>query len=901
MVTLRRCPTCHYLNDQTEEFCQAIRSDGDACEVPLVHAVEVELENKNKSLINSPLDTVGSNGKGSIAPLSLQQTESDSSSKTMFGNFPPDLSDRYEVVEEIPARGSEADIFVVSNSAGIELAAKIYRLGINASTEQLLEFADKLDGCSVNLLDHGHANGRDFEIFEYISNGSLADLIEREGPKLSSSRVGEIFKSLLGIVEQLHSADVVHCDLKPDNILVRSEQPVDLVLTDLSLSRDLDDATRLFTSSAGRTLAYAPPEAGSGEASRGFDYWSMGIILIEMLTGQRAFAEMHDAAIQSFLIQEDLDELVEGVDEPWKLLCRGFLRRNSGDRWGSDEARRWLAGDNTLTVLPNSDLRFEELVGPEWASNARSTEDLAKWLMENWNDGVRRLVRRDVRLWVNNVAKDSVSVKILDDAESRFRTDHDKRLFMVIYRLNANLPPVFKGIPIDEQGLAGLHNDEGDLVGDARFEFIEYLYSESILSLYDDLVDRSELGEIEKRWRRFSEEYRSLSSQLVDAGAPETEASAMSKQSLADLLRGSMSDSVKIVERYRREVKSSLSRDSYKCEWFQSLGGTSEASLPKLIRMVELGDLAATETRELRQQRRDQRKRDRRQFIINLYVGSIGALTGSAFMMIGAWLGLTIVAGLWSLSDDPPDFLTQMVELGTVIGGIVGAYRGAKNGVRHPAQARSRGRMIIVLTVIAYVGWQAGAVPWFEGKFEGINTDFQVVDATPAVMLDRTAGKPVQRTTTFEQGHRNFAYSLTYRGAVPNKTDISIYLAQVSPTRSRSSMKTCNFKPSMESGWVGCELSNSQLTPGTYVWLLNYKTPFRKMEAHQTTFTVTRAPDPLVLGIQEELKRLGYSIGITDGIYGPRTKRAIQQFQSKNRHTADGKVSQSLLNMLRRQ
>src|SRR6202047_1571537 len=105
----------------------------------------------------------------------------------------------------------------------------------------------------VSPLLTGTWNGRPYEIAPFFERGSLAHLIQRDGPlKLSSAEF--ILRQLVEGLAALHRAGIQHRDLKPSNILIESETPLEVVLTDFGSSAL---ATMTLLTQARTTPAYA--------------------------------------------------------------------------------------------------------------------------------------------------------------------------------------------------------------------------------------------------------------------------------------------------------------------------------------------------------------------------------------------------------------------------------------------------------------------------------------------------------------------------------------------------------------------------------------------------------------------------------------------------------------------
>jgi len=218
----------------------------------------------------------------------------------------------------------------------VKCVLKLYRSGMQPATA-VKEMHLHHRRIASPLLT-GTWNGRPYEIAPFFERGSLAHLIQRNGPlKLSSAEL--ILRQLVQGLAALHRAGIQHRDLKPSNILIESEIPLEVVLTDFGSSAL---ATMTLLTQVRTTLAYAAPETLTGMYSRASDYWSLGIVMIEILTGQNPLQWFGSSKIASYQIVQGKVPIPDTLPAHWQRLLKGLLERDHYKRW--DEARilRWL-------------------------------------------------------------------------------------------------------------------------------------------------------------------------------------------------------------------------------------------------------------------------------------------------------------------------------------------------------------------------------------------------------------------------------------------------------------------------------------------------------------------------------------------------------------------------------
>ena len=167
------------------------------------------------------------------------------------------------------------------------------------------------------VYDVGEVDGQTFFTMEYIDGEDLASLLRRIG-RLPPDKAVEIARELCAGLAAAHSKGVLHRDLKPANIMLDGRGQV--VITDFGLAGVADDIRGPEVRSG--TPAYMSPEQLTGkEVTMRSDIYALGLVLYEVFTGKRAFAEApalvrargeHTPSRPSSVVR-DLDPIVEKV------------------------------------------------------------------------------------------------------------------------------------------------------------------------------------------------------------------------------------------------------------------------------------------------------------------------------------------------------------------------------------------------------------------------------------------------------------------------------------------------------------------------------------------------------------------------------------------------------------
>jgi len=173
-----------------------------------------------------------------------------------------------------------------------------------------------------------------FIVMEYVEGETLADkLAESKNRKLPEDEVLDYFKQSCNGLAEAHKRDVIHLDLKPQNIIVTKNGEVKIL--DFSISYQITKSMTMITgeNKSTGTLPYMAPEQLSnkfGRINEQTDIWGLGATMYHLLSGEVPF----DSERKILDPEEEPYEL-EGVSERTKYLILGCLSKNRKDRFNN--------------------------------------------------------------------------------------------------------------------------------------------------------------------------------------------------------------------------------------------------------------------------------------------------------------------------------------------------------------------------------------------------------------------------------------------------------------------------------------------------------------------------------------------------------------------------------------
>lgn len=257
------------------------------------------------------------------------------------------INDRYQI-GAIIGGGSMGNVYSGTDLlTGETVAIKQLRVELTASYPQMVERFLR-EGEALRLLNHPNIvkilatadEGREhFIIMEYVSGGSLADLLMQQ-PQLSIDQVVSIGLELSDALSRAHHLHILHRDIKPANILLAADKTPRL--TDFGLARIGEMPGLTETGSILGTFFYLSPEAVENrEVNERSDIWSFGVVLYEMLTGRVPFTGDSPFEVVWAIKNQSLpilENLRSGIPPALANLIRRMLRKDNPAR--VDSARQ---------------------------------------------------------------------------------------------------------------------------------------------------------------------------------------------------------------------------------------------------------------------------------------------------------------------------------------------------------------------------------------------------------------------------------------------------------------------------------------------------------------------------------------------------------------------------------
>ncbi len=224
------------------------------------------------------------------------------------------LSGRYRLEAKLGSGGMSTVYLARDATLDRPVAVKVMHREMSEQADQLERFRQEARAVAklshpnvVAVIDAGEDGGHPYIVFEYVEGETLKQRIARLGALDTQEALAYAIEIARGLTVA-HARNMVHRDIKPQNVLIDSEGRAKL--TDFGISRQLEQDGMTATGRVLGTTDYVAPEQAMGHAvDPRSDIYSLGVVLYEMLIGQVPFHADSQVGVAMKHVNEELPDV----------------------------------------------------------------------------------------------------------------------------------------------------------------------------------------------------------------------------------------------------------------------------------------------------------------------------------------------------------------------------------------------------------------------------------------------------------------------------------------------------------------------------------------------------------------------------------------------------------------
>ena len=307
------------------------------------------------------------------------------------------LNGRYEIIRPI-GYGGMAEVFLAHDQLlDRDVAVKMLRNQFLEDKELLEQFRREAKSAArlvhpyiINIYDVVSEGNNQYIVMEYVDGVTLKEYMQEH--KLSLNAVLEIGVRLADALQHAHSHNIIHCDIKPQNILI--DKNMNPKIADFGIAKMVTNQTMVYSKSVMGSVHYISPEqASGGKITACSDVYSLGIVIFEMLTGQVPYTGTTAVSVAMMHVEKPVPKLsdyMENVPDGLQEIMNKALAKRCEDRYANAGQLRRDLLNLKMKLFPFSSEDYRQELGP-----VKPSEDC----MDKQDEGatmIMKPVRRNV-------------------------------------------------------------------------------------------------------------------------------------------------------------------------------------------------------------------------------------------------------------------------------------------------------------------------------------------------------------------------------------------------------------------------------------------------------------------------------------------------------------------------
>ena len=280
------------------------------------------------------------------------------------------LNGRYEIIRPI-GYGGMAEVFLAHDQLlDRNVAVKMLRDQFLEDSELLEQFRREAKSAArlvhpyiINIYDVVSEGSNQYIVMEYVDGVTLKEYMQEH--KLSLNTVLEIAVRLADALQHAHSHNIIHCDIKPQNILI--DKNMNPKIADFGIAKMVTNQTMVYSKSVMGSVHYISPEqACGGKITASSDVYSLGIVLFEMLTGEVPYVGTTAVSVAMMHVEKPVPQLkdyMDNVPEGMQEIMNKALAKRCEDRYANAGQMRRDLLNLKMKLFPFSSEDYHQELG----------------------------------------------------------------------------------------------------------------------------------------------------------------------------------------------------------------------------------------------------------------------------------------------------------------------------------------------------------------------------------------------------------------------------------------------------------------------------------------------------------------------------------------------------------